>query len=129
MDIALIRLSGMKLSFTGAYNPLLILRNKEIIIIKGDKAPIGKSDRSTNFTTHEVDLNKGNCLYLFSDGYPDQFGGPKGKKFMSKRLKALLISIGHLPMEKQKDHLQTAFNEWKGINEQVDDVCIAGIRI
>lgn len=98
-------------------------------IYAGDKAPIGKSDRSTNFTTHEVDLNKGDCLYLFSDGYPDQFDGPKGKKFMSKRLKALLISIGHLPMEKQKDHLQTAFNEWKGINEQVDDVCIAGIRI
>ena len=92
--------------------------------------PVGKHDRDTvSFTQHTVDLQKGDVVYAITDGFPDQFGGPKGKKFMSKQLKDLLISIAHLPMQEQHEALSNTLNNWKGGLEQVDDVCIIGVKV
>jgi len=92
--------------------------------------PVGKHNRdSIPFTRHSMELEKGDIVYTISDGMPDQFGGPKGKKFMSKQLKELLVRISHFPMQEQKEKLSHEFNLWKGNLEQVDDVTILGICI
>lgn len=129
MDIALCCLEGNKLAYLGAHNPLWIIRNQEIIEIKADKQPIGKFEFEKPFTTHEIDLIKGDSIYVFSDGYPDQFGGEKGKKYKTGNLKKLLLSIQNHPMEKQRDLLKDEFEKWRGSIEQIDDVCIIGVRI
>jgi serine phosphatase RsbU (regulator of sigma subunit) len=113
-----------------ANNPVWIIRNNQLIELKPDKIPVSKHDRdTTSFNQHEFDFITNDCIYAFTDGYIDQFGGEKGKKFMSKQLKELLLSIVHLPMREQKQVLTTTFNTWKGNLEQIDDVCIMGIRI
>ncbi|MEQ1734680.1 MAG: SpoIIE family protein phosphatase, partial [Bacteroidia bacterium] len=102
----------------------------ELIEIKPDKMPVGKHDKdTTSFTQHEVQLQASDVVYTFTDGYADQFGGEKGKKFMSKQLREVLLSIAHLPMAEQRNILGTTFTTWKGTHEQVDDVCVMGIRI
>ncbi|CAN5346685.1 hypothetical protein BH09BAC5_BH09BAC5_28400 [soil metagenome] len=116
------------LQFSGANNPLWLVRENELIEIKGDKQPIGFHENRKPFTTYKVELKQGDSIYLFTDGYADQFGGPKGKKFKYKQLSEKLISIGHLPMEKQKNEIETIFQYWKADLEQVDDVCVIGIR-
>ncbi|PLX14347.1 MAG: hypothetical protein C0594_00155, partial [Marinilabiliales bacterium] len=110
---------------------------KLIAEIKPDKMPIGIHERMDRFSTFEVNLLKGDQLYLFSDGYADQFGGPKGKKFKYKPFKRIIIENSHLSMEEQRLALRHTFNEWIAcINpetglpyEQIDDVCVAGVRI
>ena len=129
MDIALCCLEGNKITYSGAHNPLWIVRDQKIIEIKADKQPIGKFKFEKPFTTHEIDLIRGDSLYIFSDGYPDQFGGEKGKKFKTGNLKKLLLSIQNHPMEKQRDLLNDEFEKWRGSLEQIDDVCIIGVRI
>lgn len=129
MDIALCSLKGHQLQYAGANNPLWICRNGEILITKPDKQPIGSFRSSNPFTTHFVDLQKGDIVYIFSDGYADQFGGEKGKKYKAAKLKELLLFNNHLEMEKQKEVLENSFEEWRGNLEQVDDVCIIGVRI
>ena len=129
MDIALCCLDGNKLTYSGANNPLWIVRNQEIIEIKADKQPIGKFEFEKPFTTHEMDLFKGDSLYIFSDGYQDQFGGDKGKKYKTGNLKKLLLSVQNHSMEKQRDLLNDEFENWRGSIEQIDDVCIIGVRI
>ncbi len=129
MDIALCCLEGNKLTYSGANNPLWIVRSQEIIEIKADKQPIGKFEFEKPFTTHEMDLIKGDSLYIFSDGYPDQFGGEKGKKYKTGNLKKLLLSIQNHPMEKQRNLLNDEFEKWRGSIEQIDDVCVIGVRI
>ncbi len=129
MDIALCCLEGDTLTYSGANNPLWVVRNQEIIEIKADKQPIGKFEFEKPFTTHELDLIKGDLIYIFSDGYPDQFGGEKGKKFKVSNLRKLLLSIQNYPMEKQRDLLNNEFEKWRGSIEQIDDVCIIGVRI
>ena len=94
-----------------------------------DKMPVGKGEKNESFTTYTIESNKGDVLYLFTDGYPDQFGGPKGKKYKYKQLDELLTSIHKLELTAQKEKLLLEFNNWKGDLEQVDDVCIIGIRI
>ena len=91
--------------------------------------PIGKVENPLLFTTHTIELQKGDTIYVFTDGYADQFGGEKGKKFKYKSLKELLLSIQKQTMEEQKETLDTIFEKWKGDLEQVDDVCIIGVRI
>ncbi|NCO54839.1 MAG: SpoIIE family protein phosphatase, partial [Bacteroidetes bacterium] len=81
------------------------------------------------FTFQEIQLNKGDLIYLFSDGYADQFGGPSNKKFKYKALKELLLNNSQMPMCKQKEIIETTFNNWKGKNKQIDDVTIMGIKI
>lgn len=117
------------LQYAGANNPLYLVRNGELIEIKADKQPIGKFDYRTAFTNHEIELEKGDAIYVFSDGYADQFGGPKGKKFMYKPFKRLITSIAELSVSEQKEKLSAAFEEWKGDLEQIDDVCVFGVRV
>jgi tetratricopeptide (TPR) repeat protein len=131
MDISLVAISQSPLviSWSGAYNPLWYIQNNEIKEVTPDKQPIGKTDNPKPFNTNKLSLNKGDILYLFTDGYADQFGGPKGKKFKYKQLQEKLLAISHQPMEKQKQELETVLEQWKGNLEQVDDVLIIGIRV
>lgn len=131
MDISLCRLNlkTNELQWAGAYNPLNIFRNGQLEELKGDKQPIGYHPESRPFTNHEIQLKKGDSIYLYSDGYADQFGGPKGKKFKYKQLEDLLIANNHLPLRGQKEILRKSFMEWKGNLEQVDDVCVFGVRL
>jgi serine phosphatase RsbU (regulator of sigma subunit) len=96
--------------------------------IKADKQPIGKTDNPKPFTTHEIELKPGMQFYLFTDGFADQFGGPKGKKFKYKQLEELLLSLTNSSMQEQKETLISNFTNWKGDLEQVDDVCVIGIN-
>ncbi|MEQ1733910.1 MAG: SpoIIE family protein phosphatase [Bacteroidia bacterium] len=132
MDCVLcaININENKLQLSASNNPLWLVRNNELIEYKADKMPVGKyDDRAKDFTLQEIQLQTNDVLYMFTDGYADQFGGEKGKKFMYKQFKALLLSIAHLPMAEQQRKLQHTFEAWKGDLEQVDDVCVMGIRI
>ncbi|MEZ4936005.1 MAG: tetratricopeptide repeat protein [Crocinitomicaceae bacterium] len=124
-------ISCSKLKYAGANNPLWVIRkdSNEIEEFKADKQPIGKFSHSKPFVTHELTLNSGDTFYIFSDGYVDQFGGDKGKKFKASNLKTLLLDIQNLEMSTQKEQLDQVFEEWKGENEQLDDVCFIGVRI
>jgi ligand-binding sensor domain-containing protein/serine phosphatase RsbU (regulator of sigma subunit) len=129
MDIALIAYhrKKKKLEYSGAFNSLYLIRDGELTEYKADKFAIGSSLTENNkYTTHEIDLEKDDKVYIFSDGYADQFGGEKGKKFMSKSLKQLLLDINNLPMAEQKKILESRLVEWMGSYEQIDDVLIIG---
>lgn len=132
MDIALCAIDhdAGKLLFSGAKNPVYIIRNGELIELKGDKKPIGSYDDfdSSPFTNQEFALQAGDAIYTFSDGYPDQFGGPKGKKFMYGAFKRLLISIQDKEMGEQKAILESTFEQWRGDLEQIDDVLVIGVK-
>jgi ligand-binding sensor domain-containing protein/serine phosphatase RsbU (regulator of sigma subunit) len=132
MDCSIIcfDLTNNKIDFAAANNPVWIYRSGELIEFKPDKMPVGKHDRdSDSFTKQSFDIQKGDIIYTLTDGMPDQFGGPKGKKYMYKALKELLIQIAPLTMQEQKSKLITEFKNWKGHQEQVDDVCIIGVRL
>lgn len=159
MDIALCSLQGTTLEYAGAHNPLWVIRRimsaetaegfalEEVkaefsiatkleqhddylfIEVKADKQPIGKYDNPKPYTTHTIELNEGDSFYIFSDGYADQFGGEKGKKFKAANFKNLLLSIQSEPMERQRIIIDEAFEKWKGEIEQLDDVCVIGVRM
>lgn len=132
MDAVLCKLDikNMKLEYASANNPFYIIRNNELLTCKADKMPVGKGhDDSVLFTYNQIALHKNDMIYTFTDGYADQFGGPKGKKFKYKQLEEVLLSIHHLPMTDQKSILNQKFISWKGNLEQVDDVLIIGVRI
>jgi ligand-binding sensor domain-containing protein/serine phosphatase RsbU (regulator of sigma subunit) len=132
MDVALCAYRREKnvLEFAGAYNPLWLLRNNELIEIKANKFPIGnsKAGEGNKFTNHEITLQKGDCIYIFSDGYADQFGGPSGKKFKASAVKNLLLTSQQLTMKEQREVLNTAIEQWRGQHEQVDDILVIGAR-
>jgi serine phosphatase RsbU (regulator of sigma subunit) len=121
------------LQWAGANNPLWIIRRDvegiELIEVKADKQPIGKFDYRKPFTNHTIQLQEGDCVYMFTDGYADQFGGPLGKKFKYKTLKDLLISLYEKNMQIQHRAIEEAFLDWKKGYDQVDDVCVIGFRI
>lgn len=132
MDCSLIcfDLNNNKLTYSAANNPIWIVREKQIIEFSPDKMPVGKHDRDTiSFTQHTIEIQKNDMVFTLTDGMPDQFGGPKGKKFMYKQLKELLISISHLQMDEQKEKIANSLNSWIGELEQVDDITIIGIKI
>jgi serine phosphatase RsbU (regulator of sigma subunit) len=133
MDMALciFNLSARKAEYAGANNPLCLVRDRKLIKYKPDRFPIGvfEGQKPQMFTNNKVDLMEGDCLYLFSDGYADQFGGPENKKFMSRRFEELLVEISTKPMEVQKEMLLRRLVAWKGNNDQVDDVLVIGIKI
>ncbi len=132
MDVSLYVIDhvNMKLQFSGAYNPLYVIRNDEVIQLKADRMPIGYHIKmDTPFTMEVMDLLKGDCLYNSSDGYPDQFGGDDGRKFMSKNFRDLLLSIHKLPMCEQREILNKNFDKWRGKIEQIDDVVVLGVRV
>ncbi len=124
-------LQMFRVNWAGANNPLWILRKgtNEIEEIKPDKQPIGKYADQKPFTNHHVTLNSGDAIYIFTDGYQDQFGGEKGKKFKASELKKLFIRISDQPMAEQKKLIDQAFEKWRGKLEQIDDVCVIGVRI
>jgi serine phosphatase RsbU (regulator of sigma subunit) len=132
MDMALCCLNKetLELQYAGANNPLYLVHKGEMKEIKPDKQPVGyMPERPEKFQNHSLQLEKGDAVYIFSDGYADQFGGPKGKKFKYKQLRELLLGIHQKTMPDQKQELITVFNDWKGGLEQIDDVCVVGVRI
>lgn len=131
MDIALCNISFKenKLQYAGANNSLFIVRNKELLEFKANKFPIGIGIEMKPFTNNVIDLQANDIIYIFTDGYADQFGGRDGKKFMKKRFKDLFLSISDLVMDEQKIKITEAFKEWQGSYEQVDDVLVIGIRV
>jgi serine phosphatase RsbU (regulator of sigma subunit) len=145
MDISILAINKdeKKAMWAGAYNPLWLIRNstnkdvqeavKEVVEYKADKMPVAIHVIMEPFTNHEFELHEGDKFYMFSDGFPDQFGGPKAKKFMRKRFKKLIAESAHLSMEDQGIKLQEVFNEWIKNNgdthDQVDDVTVMGIEI
>jgi serine phosphatase RsbU (regulator of sigma subunit) len=154
MDIALCSLEGNKLQYAGAHNPLWIIRPLrhsgpdlesgekedkiagearndvfEILETKANKQPIGQFDNPVPYTTHSFDLEAGDSLYIFSDGFVDQFGGEKGKKLKTKAFRSLLLSIQYKNMKDQKNIINESFETWKGDLEQIDDVCVIGVRV
>ncbi|MBL4654049.1 MAG: SpoIIE family protein phosphatase [Flavobacteriales bacterium] len=133
MDIALCSLDYKtnKLEFSGAYNPVYLIRDREIIQFKGDKFPVGSflGEELKTFKNIDIQLQKGDTFYIFSDGYPDQFGGPKGKKFKYKQFRELLLSIQDKEMGVQKVILDETIESWRGQIEQLDDILIIGVRI
>ena len=132
MDIALciIDEKNMKLQYAGAYNPLYLIRNKEMIQVKADRMPIGiYIKEKPSFTNHEMDIQKGDVFYIFSDGFQDQFGGTRGDKFKTRNFKDLLVEIHEESMEKQKQLLSKTIDDWKGEFEQVDDIIVIGVRV
>ncbi len=132
IDIALciIDKSKKEIQYAGAYNPLIIINDNQLIEIKADKMPIGKHHREKNsFTNHILNYKDKDCFYLFTDGYLDQFGGVQGRKFLLNNFKNLLLKICNLPMPEQKNKLIQNFNIWKENYEQVDDILIIGFRL
>jgi serine phosphatase RsbU (regulator of sigma subunit) len=142
MDIALcsIDLKNMHLQFAGANNPLFIIRkeNGEFVVLetKGDKMPVGFYSRMENFTNNEIDLLPGDTIYMFSDGFLDQFGGPEGRKFMKPRFKQMLIDSQHLSMVNQREAFNNTLEEWinheregEELYGQIDDVILMGVRV
>jgi tetratricopeptide (TPR) repeat protein len=131
MDISLLSIhkSKQQINWSGANNQLWYISNNKLIEVKADKQPIGKTDNPTPFTTHHIALNPNDIFYLMTDGYADQFGGTKGKKFKYKQLEDLVIANSDKSLDEQKQILTTTFNNWKTNLEQVDDVTIIGIKM
>ena len=133
MDISLCVLDKKTniIKWAGANNPLWVIKkdSEKVDATKPDKQPVGYVENSKRFTQHEIQLQKGDSVYLFSDGFQDQFGGEKGKKYMVGKMKKFILSIQEQNMDNQLVSLDNEFNRWKGNHEQVDDVCIIGFRI
>ena len=118
------------LEFAGAFNPLYLIRNGEILETKADKVSIGRSSFRTKaeFTNHRIEVQSGDTIYMFSDGYADQFGGEMMKKFKYKNLKELILKIQPEAMDKQRTILDQTIEQWKGEVEQLDDILVIGRR-
>ena len=150
MDLAVCNLcyKTLTLQYAGAFNSMCLVRKNiantykitstrelffglDMLEIKSDKSPIGSNinDVADVFTNHTLQLQKDDCIYIYTDGFADQFGGPKGKKFKYNQLKEVLVLNAHLPIEEQSDCLDKTFKDWKGKQEQVDDVLVIGIKI
>jgi serine phosphatase RsbU (regulator of sigma subunit) len=120
---------GSKITYAAANNAPVIVKNGSLLELEADHMPVGMGENDTSFQLFSIEVSKGDILYLYTDGYADQFGGARGKKFKSKQLNALLLEIASKPMQEQKTILADKFNEWRGDLEQVDDVCVIGIRV
>ncbi|MEA3451188.1 MAG: SpoIIE family protein phosphatase, partial [Bacteroidota bacterium] len=119
-----------KLDYAGAHNSMLIARNEELIEVKADKMPVGVYFREKeSFTNNNINVSENDMIYLFSDGYRDQFGGPKNNKFSMKQFKQTLLDIHLLKVNEQKTKLEQIFDDWKDDKSQIDDVLVTGIKI
>jgi serine phosphatase RsbU (regulator of sigma subunit)/Flp pilus assembly protein TadD len=121
--------SSFSLSYSAAHNAPVLLHNGQQIEMEHDSMPVGYGERKNPFKPYHYPLSKNDVIYMYTDGYADQFGGPKGKKFKYRQLEEILLQNCELSMEEQKITLEKRFNEWRGSLEQVDDVCIIGIRL
>jgi serine phosphatase RsbU (regulator of sigma subunit) len=131
MELCIFDFMNKNLEYAGANNPLLLIRNNQVNKYKADRFPIGafEGKEPQKFRNNEIPLMEGDCIYLSSDGYADQFGGPDNKKFMFKRFAEYLLEISSKPMNVQKELLHKKFDDWRGNNEQVDDILVIGIKI
>jgi serine phosphatase RsbU (regulator of sigma subunit) len=130
MDIGLcvVDKKARKIEFSGALFSLYIIRDNRLIDLKGDRYTLGTLPPGKDYTNNEIDLKKDDMMYLFSDGYPDQFGGPENRKFMYRRFRYLLNTIHHFPVEEQKLILEENIKIWMGDNSQVDDILVMGFK-
>jgi ligand-binding sensor domain-containing protein/serine phosphatase RsbU (regulator of sigma subunit) len=132
LSLCIIDRKERSLDYSGAFNPLYLVRNETIIEVKADRFSVGAdvhfSAERKLFKSHKIFLQKNDIIYMFSDGYADQFGGPEGKKFKYRRFRHLLLTIHKLPMKKQQSILDASIEEWMGETEQVDDILVIGIR-
>lgn len=131
MDISLcvFDVESKMLSWSGANNPLWIMRDGKLLEYKGDKMPVGNYIHQHPFTNHQIQLQDKDFLYVFTDGIQDQFGGPKNKKFKIAQLRELLMEIHLLPVDEQHQEILSRIESWRGNNEQVDDICLIGVSI
>jgi ligand-binding sensor domain-containing protein/serine phosphatase RsbU (regulator of sigma subunit) len=134
MDVAFCSIDkkNMILEFAGAFNPLYLIRDNKITEIKGDRFAIGLDEtnfKEQTFKNHLIPIQQGDIIYIFSDGFADQFGGPDGKKYKYRRFRHLLLNLHRLPMDKQHEILENNVMEWRGQQEQVDDILVIGIKI
>jgi serine phosphatase RsbU (regulator of sigma subunit) len=117
------------MEFSGANNPLYIIRNGEMLEYKGNNMPVAFYEKMSDFTRYTIEMKQGDRVYMFTDGFPDQFGGPQGKKFKYRPFKDLLLEVHERPMEEQQRILSLIFDEWKGDLSQIDDVLVIGLRL
>ena len=133
MDIALICIDfeNKQIEYAGAHNPLIIVRRNKIININADKKPIGYFvfNRSNDFENHTFKFHKNDKFYIFSDGFADQFGGPKDKKYSYKRLMEIILANSKLNFDEQKEELEKSYLDWKGDEDQIDDILVLGFTI
>jgi phosphoserine phosphatase RsbU/P len=131
MTLCVFDFKNKKVDFAGANNPIIHIRDNNMVKIKGDRFPIGAfiDGQEQLFANNEIKLVDGDMIYLFSDGYADQFGGPENKKFFTKRFEQLLFDIHNEPLDQQKELLKTTLYDWMGNNDQVDDILVIGIRV
>ena len=129
MTICVLDRTRKKLWYSGAENPLILISGGELQQVKGDKMPVAIHEVMDPFTLHELDLKSGDSFYTFSDGYADQFGGAKQKKFMIKNLRNLLLEVQDLPMIEQGRKLDETFEAYRSELDQVDDVVVIGVKV
>ena len=136
MSLIAIDFKEMTLQFAGAHNPMILISDGELIEYKADKMPVGIYEINEPFKMHERTIKMGDCVYLFSDGYQDQFGGPKNRKFLSKQLKECLLEYHSLSMIEQKELLDAKNIDWMSYvddhgekQHQIDDITVWGIRL
>ena len=129
MDVALICIEQDKLLFSGANNGIFILRGTELHELAPDKQPVGAYENEKSFTLKEFRISKGDVIVAYSDGYPDQFGGPRGKKLMYRQFRQIVIEAVNIPNENRVVHLSQEFDRWKSVHAQIDDVCVFGVKI
>ena len=132
MDVALVavNLEEMVCHYAGAYRPLYFIRDNELFVYNSNRMSVGGGfSKEKVFKGESINLKRGDQLYMFTDGYTDQFGGEKNKKFKRDRLKKLLLENCNEPMNVQHQKVEQAFDDWKGDNEQIDDVLLIGIKI
>ncbi|MCG8581865.1 MAG: fused response regulator/phosphatase [Bacteroidales bacterium] len=131
MDISIISIDKAKreIEFAGAFNDMLLVRNNEMKIYQADHMPVSIGESDNPYTNHVIPFESNDCIYLYSDGFPSQFGGPNDKKLMQKGFRNLLLENHHYSMTEQADIYTKFFDVWKGINDQIDDVLVMGIRL
>ena len=132
MDIALCKLDSKKseIEYAGAFNPMFHIRDGVLSEFKPNNQPIGVyAGEKTPFTNHKIKVEKGDMIYISSDGYPDQFGGPKGKKFLKKRFCDMILKASTQPISTQEKLIETTLKDWMEGYEQIDDICVMGVRV
>jgi serine phosphatase RsbU (regulator of sigma subunit) len=130
MAIVVIDAEKNKLSYAGAYNPIILIHNTELSVINPDNMPVGRhTEQDISFTKKEIEIIKGDRIFLFTDGFKDQFGGDKDKKYSFKAFKNLILETSAFPIEKQEQLIQNSFETWKKNTDQIDDVLVIGIQI
>ena len=137
ISICIVDKKSRTMCFAGALLPIYIVKSeknvnkkRDLLQLRGDLFPIGMSDfEDYSYKNKQVQLDEGDIFYMFSDGYADQFGGKKGRKFLSANFKKLLLSIAHYPLEEQKEKLHKEIQKWKGDIKQIDDIMVLGIKV